>query len=58
MPKRTIAFRRIAQAALSNSVVIVTRSLPDGRREGREWVAGPLVVRGGRCHPSDEGTPP
>jgi hypothetical protein len=36
---RRLAFRRIAEAALSNSETIVTRWLPDGRREGREWVA-------------------
>ena len=36
---RPIAFRRIADAALSNSDAIVRRWLPDGRREGPEWVA-------------------
>jgi hypothetical protein len=36
---RRLAFRRIAEAALRSSETIVTRWLPDGRREGREWVA-------------------
>jgi hypothetical protein len=36
---RRLAFRRIAAAALSSSETIVTRWLPEGRREGREWVA-------------------
>ena len=36
---RRIAFDRIASAALSSAETIVTRWLPDGRREGREWVA-------------------
>jgi hypothetical protein len=36
---RRLAFRRIAAAALSSSKTIVTRWLPEGRREGREWVA-------------------
>lgn len=36
---RQIAFNRIADAARSSADAIVTRWLPDGRREGREWVA-------------------
>lgn len=36
---RRIAFGRIAEAALARSESIVTRWLPDGRREGAEWVA-------------------
>ena len=36
---RRIAFRRIAEAALARSGEIVPRWLPDGRREGAEWVA-------------------
>jgi hypothetical protein len=39
MPPRKIAFRRIADAALSHADAIVQRWLPDGRREGHEWVA-------------------
>jgi hypothetical protein len=39
MLKRRIAFRRIAEAALAGAETIVSRWLPDGRREGREWVA-------------------
>ncbi|TBW33809.1 hypothetical protein EYW49_19615 [Siculibacillus lacustris] len=34
-----IAFQRIAAAALARSDAIVSRWLPDGRREGAEWVA-------------------
>lgn len=34
-----IAFARIADAARNSADAIVTRWLPDGRREGREWVA-------------------
>jgi hypothetical protein len=34
-----IAFTRIAVAALGNAETIVRRWLPDGRPEGREWVA-------------------
>lgn len=37
--RRRIAFARIAEAALAHSDAIVTRWLPDGRREGAEWVA-------------------
>lgn len=36
---QTIAFSRIAESALSNSEAICRRWLPDGRREGWEWVA-------------------
>jgi hypothetical protein len=36
---RRIAFRRIAEAALGHADTIVRRWLPDGRREGAEWVA-------------------
>jgi hypothetical protein len=36
---RRIAFRRIADAALVRAPEIVGRWLPDGRREGAEWVA-------------------
>lgn len=36
---RRIAFRRIADAALALAPEIVGRWLPDGRREGAEWVA-------------------
>lgn len=36
---RRIAFNSIAAAARSSADAIVTRWLPDGRREGREWVA-------------------
>jgi hypothetical protein len=36
---RRIAYRRIAEAALRSSETIVTRWLPDGRREGREWTS-------------------
>jgi hypothetical protein len=34
-----IAFQRIAGAALRNADALVRRWLPDGRREGAEWVA-------------------
>ncbi|MCD0417281.1 hypothetical protein LOC51_08645 [Rubrivivax sp. JA1024] len=34
-----IAFRRIAEVALTRTALIVPRWLPDGRREGHEWVA-------------------
>lgn len=37
--RRRIAFDRIASAACTSADAIVTRWLPDGRREGREWVA-------------------
>lgn len=36
---RRIAFKRIADAALARAESIVPRWLPDGRREGHEWVA-------------------
>jgi len=38
-PARKIAFRRIADAALRHADTIVRRWLPDGKREGTEWVA-------------------
>jgi hypothetical protein len=34
-----IDFERIAAAALVNAEAILARWLPDGRRDGREWVA-------------------
>jgi hypothetical protein len=37
--RRRIAFRRIAKAALDAAPVLVPRWLPEGRREGAEWVA-------------------
>jgi|ERR1035437_728569 hypothetical protein len=36
---RRIAFKRIADAALQHADTIVRRWLPDGRREGSEWVS-------------------
>jgi hypothetical protein len=36
---RRIAFARIAGAALVHADTLVRRWLPDGRREGAEWVA-------------------
>jgi hypothetical protein len=36
--RRSIAFARVAGAALANSEAIVSRWLPGGRREGPEWV--------------------
>jgi hypothetical protein len=36
---RRIAFRRIADAATQRAETIVQRWLPDGKREGTEWVA-------------------
>ncbi|CAM3343607.1 DNA primase [Methylobacterium mesophilicum] len=39
MKRPRIAFDRIASSACSSADAIVTRWLPDGRREGREWVA-------------------
>jgi hypothetical protein len=33
-----IAFRRIADAAIRHADIVVRRWLPDGRREGAEWV--------------------
>src|SRR5262249_15968632 len=37
--QRRIAFPRIREASLSASAELVSRWLPDGRREGTEWVA-------------------
>jgi hypothetical protein len=37
--QRKIAFRRIAEAAAQHADTIVMRWLPDGKREGTEWVA-------------------
>ena len=37
--RRRIAFRRIAKAALDAAPVLVPRWLPEGRREGAEWIA-------------------
>jgi hypothetical protein len=36
---RRIAFPRIATAARASAAVLVSRWLPDGRREGAEWIA-------------------
>ena len=36
---RKIAFRRIAEASLSAADTLVPRWLPEGRREGAEWIA-------------------
>ena len=36
---RKIAFRRIADASVGASEELVARWLPDGRRQGAEWVA-------------------
>lgn len=36
---RRIAFSRINSAALASAEIIMARWLPDGRREGVEWVA-------------------
>jgi hypothetical protein len=36
---RKIAFRRIAEAAVPHAETLARRWLPDGRREGVEWVA-------------------
>lgn len=36
--QRRIGFRRIADAALGRATPIVLRWLPDGHREGAEWV--------------------
>jgi|SRR6185312_7076430 hypothetical protein len=36
---RKIAFRTIAETALASAETIVARWLPDGRREGAEWVS-------------------
>ncbi|MFZ3354423.1 MAG: hypothetical protein WA268_26545 [Xanthobacteraceae bacterium] len=37
--RRRIAFGEIGDAALGHAEVLVRRWLPDGRREGVEWVA-------------------
>lgn len=39
MRSRRIDFERINQVALSNAEGVVRAFLPDGRREGPEWVA-------------------
>ncbi len=39
MRERRIAFARVATAALGHADTLVRRWLPDGRREGAEWVA-------------------
>ncbi|WP_186424324.1 hypothetical protein [Pannonibacter sp. I15F10I1] len=39
MRRRRINFERVASAALAAAPSIVSRWLPDGRREGVEWVA-------------------
>lgn len=36
---RRIAFKRIGDAALAHADELVRRWLPEGRREGAEWVA-------------------
>jgi hypothetical protein len=36
---RRIAFRRIADAALGRADAVARRWLPNGRRDGAEWVA-------------------
>lgn len=38
-PPRRIAFKRISDSALLYSDTLVRRWLPDGKREGAEWVA-------------------
>lgn len=38
-PPRKIAFRRVAETARSHADTIVRRWLPNGRREGREWIS-------------------
>jgi len=38
-PPRRIAFRRVADAALGHADAIVRRWLPNGKREGAEWLA-------------------
>jgi hypothetical protein len=37
--RRSIDFKRIAGAAATRASTIVPRWLPDGRREGDEWIA-------------------
>ncbi len=39
MNRHRIAFARVADAALSHADTLARRWLPDGRREGAEWVA-------------------
>jgi hypothetical protein len=39
MPARKIGFRRVADAALAHAETLTRRWLPDGRREGAEWVS-------------------
>lgn len=39
IPGRRIRFAEIAASALNHADTIVTRWLPDGKREGAEWVA-------------------
>ena len=36
---RKIAFRQIAEASLAAADTLVPRWLPEGRREGAEWIA-------------------
>jgi hypothetical protein len=48
MTSRRIAFSCVATAALSCSDQLVRRWLPDGRREGAEWVAINPTRRDGR----------
>jgi hypothetical protein len=38
MIRRQIAFRRIVDAAQPYADILVRRWLPDGRREGAEWI--------------------
>ncbi len=37
--RRTIAFARLASEAAGHADALMRRWLPDGRREGHEWVA-------------------
>ncbi|MEN3239025.1 hypothetical protein PUR29_36930 [Methylobacterium ajmalii] len=37
--RRTVAIARIAEHALGSAPAILARWLPDGRRQGAEWVA-------------------
>jgi hypothetical protein len=37
--RRSIDFRRIAEAAAASAGAILSRWLPDGRRDGHEWTA-------------------
>jgi hypothetical protein len=39
MAPRRVAFARVAAAALDHADVLTRRWLPEGRREGAEWVA-------------------